>query len=114
MFIEKMSISCKLENELLSSELTANEKLDIMEKEYEIPTENKFEEEVNIMCNLSQGVEERGEKRGEKRGRLAGFAEGIAKTIFNMYDKNYSLEQIAEITDKTVEEVEEIIKGRNC
>ncbi len=37
---------------LLSQKLTKKEKLDIIEKEYEIPMEEDFREDVNIMCNL--------------------------------------------------------------
>lgn len=40
--------------------LTATEKLDIIGNEYDIPIEEKFIEEVDIMCNLSQSVKEKG------------------------------------------------------
>lgn len=40
--------------------LTATEKLDIIGNEYDIPIEEKFREEVDIMCNLSQSVKEKG------------------------------------------------------
>ena len=44
---------------LLSSELKEQEKLDIIEHEYNIPTSQEFREDVRIMCNLSTGIEER-------------------------------------------------------
>lgn len=40
--------------------LTATEKLDIIGNEYDIPIEEKFIEEVDIICNLSQSVKEKG------------------------------------------------------
>ena len=40
--------------------LTATEKLDIIGNEYDIPIEEKFIEEVDIMFNLSQSVKEKG------------------------------------------------------
>lgn len=40
--------------------LTATEKLNIIGNEYDIPIEEKFIEEVDIMCNLSQSVKEKG------------------------------------------------------
>ncbi len=60
------------------------------------------------MCNLSQGIMEKGRAEGEARGR----AEGEAKIIVNMHQKGYTSEQIAEIAEKSVEEVEAIIRKR--
>ena len=57
--------------------LTAEEKLNIMEQEYKIPMEQKLEEGVKVMCNLSQGIKEAGIAVGEKRGMEKGIAEGI-------------------------------------
>ena len=52
---------------LLSSELKEQEKLDIIEHEYNIPISQEFREDVRIMCNLSTGIEERAtEKTSEK------------------------------------------------
>ncbi len=53
------------------------------------------------MCNLSQGILERGEAIGRSRGE--------AQIIFNMYEKGYTIEQIAEVAEKSVEEVETVI-----
>ena len=44
---------------LLSDRLRENEKLDIIEKEYKIPLSNDFRKEVDTMCNLGQGIEDR-------------------------------------------------------
>lgn len=44
---------------LLSSELKEQEKLDIIEHEYNIPISQEFREDVRIMCNLSTGIEEK-------------------------------------------------------
>ena len=44
---------------LLSSELKEQEKLDIIEHEYNIPISQEFREDVSIMCNLSQGIEDK-------------------------------------------------------
>ena len=38
----------------MSQEFAADEKLEIMEKEYDIPAEEEIREEVYEMCNLSQ------------------------------------------------------------
>ena len=85
---------------LLSSELKEQEKLDIIEHEYNIPTSQEFREDVRIMCNLSTGIEERAtEKTSEK-------------FILNMYKKGYTLDQIADVAETDVDEVEAIIKKK--
>lgn len=85
---------------LLSSELKEQEKLDIIEHEYNIPINQEFREDVRIMCNLSTGIEERAtEKTSEK-------------FILNMYKKGYTLDQIADVAETDVDEVEAIIKKK--
>ena len=85
---------------LLSSELKEQEKLDIIEHEYNIPISQEFREDVRIMCNLSSGIEERAtEKTSEK-------------FILNMYKKGYTLDQIADVAETGVDEVEAIIKKK--
>ena len=85
---------------LLSSELKEQEKLDIIEHEYNIPISQEFREDVRIMCNLSTGIEERAtEKTSEK-------------FILNMYQKGYTLDQIADVAETGVDEVEAIIKKK--
>ncbi len=53
---------------LFSTELTINEKIDIVREEYNISTENEFVEEMNVMCNLGQGVLEKGMEKGIEKG----------------------------------------------
>ena len=52
---------------LLSDSLPVTKKLDIMEHEYKIKTAKNVEEEMETMCNLGQGIEDRGIEKGEKR-----------------------------------------------
>ena len=89
---------------LLSRELTVDEKLDIIGKEYDIPLEENFRKDMSTMCNLSQGVKE--------EGIAIGRAEGEAGLIAKMYKNGLSIEQIASATDKTIEEVKTIIEGK--
>ena len=49
------------------------------------------------MCNLSLGIEERATEKA------------IESVVMKMYSNNYSLEQISDITDKSVEEIKKII-----
>nr|WP_300841317.1 hypothetical protein [uncultured Acetatifactor sp.] len=106
----------RLLSTLLSMELTSTEKLEIMKTEYHIPVDDELRKDVSEMCNLSQGIREKGrvEGRAEGRaeGRVEGRAEGEEKFILNMHRKGYTLEQIAECAEKTIEEVEAVIKKR--
>jgi predicted transposase YdaD len=97
---------------LFSEELSVNEKLNIMETEYHIPLEDNTRKDVSVMCNLSEGVFERGEAKGEAKGEARGKAIGEAKIILNMNKKGYTIEQIADVTDKDVEEIKAIIENR--
>ena len=68
---------------LLSRELTVDEKLDIIGKEYDIPLEENFRKDMSTMCNLSQGVKE--------EGIAIGRAEGEAGLITKMYKNGLSI-----------------------
>ena len=102
----------RLLSTLLSMELSVNEKLSIMENEYNIPVDDRIREDVSAMCNLSQGILERGEAIGKAKGEAIGKTKEGAKFIFNMYEKGYTLEQIAECVEKTIDEVEAVIEKR--
>ena len=64
------------------------------------------------MCNLSDGIEERGIEKGIKKGMERGIAEGEATIILKFYNKGFTEEQIAEVTDKSLEEIKNIIEGK--
>ena len=89
---------------LLSGKLTVDEKINIIKNEYEINIENNLRRDVSDMCNLSQGLVE--------EGREEGIVEGRAEIIIKMYNKGFTVEEIAETIDKDVEEVKEIIEAK--
>ena len=93
---------------LLSSELKEQEKLNIIEHEYNIPISQEFREDVRIMCNLSTGIEERATERATKKAT----EKTSEKFILNMYKKGYTLDQIADVAETGVDEVEAIIKKK--
>lgn len=75
---------------LLSMKMKAKDKITIMEAEYGIPVENDIREEVNIMCNLGEGLAENYMKQGIEEGK-----EQIKKSvILNMYADGVSMENI--------------------
>ena len=63
--------------------------------------------DVDIMCNPSQGIMEKGETIGFEKGRK----ESENKFIINMHEMGYPLEEIAGIMDKGINEVEKVIEG---
>ena len=79
---------------LLSDRLKENEKLDIIEKEYKIPLSNDFRKEMDTMCNLGQGIEDK----------------AIERVVMNMRKIGYTSEEIAKAVEMTIKEVELIIK----
>lgn len=82
---------------LLSQELTIDEKLNIIGNEYDIPIEENLRKDVSVMCNLSQGIEEKG------------IAIGEARVVVKMYENGFTAEQIAAAIDKDIEDVKAII-----
>ena len=83
---------------LLSQDLTIDQKLDI------IPIEDNLRKDVSDMCNLSQGIEDKGIAIGE--------AKTETRIIINMYNKGFTEEQIAAVTDKDIKDVKAIIAGK--
>ena len=89
---------------LLSKELTVDEKLNIIGNEYDIPIEENLRKDVSVMCNLSQGIKEDGIAIGRAEGEAK-----IKQIIYNMYNKGFTVEQIAAVTDEDMEEVKAVI-----
>ena len=87
---------------LLSNQVQGNQKFDILEKEYNIPTNTELREDVSVMCNLSLGIEERAEASENKKSE---------KVVMNMYKKGYTTEQIMDIVELGEEEIKDIIKA---
>ena len=84
---------------LLSSKLNVDEKLDIIGNEFQIPLESDIRKDVSEMCNLSQGIEERGVEKG------------LAEAAIRMYKKGYSIEQISDILAMDIERVKDIVNN---
>jgi len=86
----------RLLSTLLSIELSVDEKLGIMENEYSIAVDDRIREDVSAMCNLSQGIRDN----------------TLVDVIMNMYENDFTLEQISVATKKSVEEIRAIIEKR--
>ena len=69
----------KMLSVLLSRNLDAQERMNILEKDFNIAMTEEVKQEVDEMCNLSKGVREDGRAEGEAIGIVKGEAIGIAK-----------------------------------
>ncbi|MBQ6843127.1 MAG: hypothetical protein IJO60_00660 [Agathobacter sp.] len=79
---------------LLSPEMSAAEKKEIMESDYHIPMTEKMEGEMEYMCNLSDGVEQRGIEKGIKIGIEQGIEQQKFLIVMNMLKANESIDKI--------------------
>lgn len=68
---------------LLSNDRKAEEKIAILSEEFAIAMSEPMEEEVAQMCNLSQGIVEKGMAKGMEQGLAKGMEQGMAKGIFD-------------------------------
>ncbi len=84
----------KLLDVLLSSEAGVAEKRQILQDDFDIPMTETLEAEVQTMCNLSQGVEEKGRMKGRAEGHAEGMMEGFLSSIRNlMSTMGWSMDQ---------------------
>ena len=68
--------------------------------------ENDLGRELNIMCNLSDYVEERGIEQGIQKGEANKMRDLVVKKL----DKGQSVEQIADALEESVETIRKIIE----
>ena len=68
---------------LLSSEVLPKDKKRILQDNFKIPMSYEMENEVNIMCNLSDGVERRGFNRGLEKGYNSGLEKGYDNGVID-------------------------------
>ena len=92
---------------LLSSETAEAEKKRILRDDYAIPLTERMERSLTEMCNLSQGVEEKGIAKGLARGR----AEATVTLIQNLMDSaSISIEKAMSMLKISEEDREKYIE----
>ncbi len=91
---------------LFSNELKVNEKLNIVGTEYDIPLKENLRKDVSFMCNLGQGIEDRGIEKGLAEGR----AKERAEIILNLRRNGFTIEQIASATNISLDNVKMILE----
>ena len=92
----------KMLSVLLSRNLHAKERMNILQDSFDIAMTEKVKQEVDEMCNLSQGVRAYGRAEGELKERK--------KIILNMLNKKRLLSDILDITEASKDDVLTIAK----
>lgn len=92
---------CRMLNTLFSNELEKKERLIKLENEFDISIDNDLKEEVEEMCNLGQGILERGEARGRQEAK--------EEMAIEMYKEGMSIKIIAKITKASENDIEQIL-----
>ena len=107
---------------LFQNELSAREKKDILERDFNIPMTETFESEVDDMCNLSQGVAEEAMQKGIEKGRQEGIQKGIEQGLQQgrihalielVNDGVLTIEKATEKAGMSVEEFRNAMKNVN-
>ena len=111
----------RLLNALLSDKIKVQEKIEVIENEYHILMNDDLRRDVNIMCNLGEGIEERAIKETTERVTKKVTEEVTREVtrevteemteqfIRSMYDKGCSIELIADVARKSIAEVKTIL-----
>ena len=71
--------------------------------------EKSIKEDVKVMCNLSEGIEERGIIKGRAEGRAEGRTELLKQLVQKKLAKGQSMEVIAEDLVEDVEVIRTIV-----
>ncbi len=81
----------RLLSKVFSENITADDKKRVLSEEFNIAVTDSIEQEVERMCNLSDGLEQRcmarGFAKGQAAGRAEGRTEGAMETLFSLVKK---------------------------
>lgn len=100
---------CRMLNTLFAVDLDNRERFSKLSDDFGIDVDEGLREEVEVMCNLGQGLLEKGERRGEKRGEKRGTQKTKEEDIINFYKVGVSLIMIAQAMSKTEDEIKKVL-----
>ena len=89
---------------LLTCKVDSQNRIEILEKEYDIKMSADYESEVAEMCNLSDGVYNNGKLEGMKEGRMEGIKEGQLEAKLN------SVKSLMSTTGATLEKAMDMLQ----
>ena len=95
---------------LFTNELTIDEKISIIESEYNIEAKNELRKDVRKVSGLGESLVESAAEEAWEQGLELGGKQREIKFIISMNEKGYTIEQIADVTEKSREEVEAVLE----
>ena len=103
----------ELLNYTFSDDGSAEEKVEGLKSRFGIDISQELKEDIGTMCNFSEVIEERGIEKGIEQGIEQGERRANVKTAARLIAKgNMSIEEIAEVTELTEEQVRELAEGK--
>ena len=96
---------------MFSDEKGAEQKKEIIEQEYGLAMSRETEGRVEHMCNLSQGVLEKGMEKGMAAGRTEGEMKKAKEMAFSLAEMGIPVEKIAQAARVSAQIVEEWLSG---
>ena len=103
----------ELLNYTFSDDESAEEKVEGLKSRFGIDISQELKEDIGTMCNFSEVIEERGIEKGIEQGIEQGERRANVKTAARLLAKgNMSIEEIAEVTELTEEQVRELAEGK--
>lgn len=89
---------------IFKAELNAKDKKSRLKAEYELDMNDEMQGELNIMCNLSEGIYERGISQGLSQGK----EEGRGEMILNMLKDHEPIDKITKYSGWAEAQVREL------
>ena len=104
---------CDMLNTLFATNLNDRERFERLTDNFQVTVDNDLKEDVRTMCNLGQGLLEKGEALGEARGEARGEALGEKKkeieNIISFYMDRDSVERLAKVMKKSETEIRQVL-----
>lgn len=96
---------CRMLNVLFTNELNARERFQQLSENFNIVIDKDLREDVEVMCNLGQGLLEKGDARGKKNKEI--------ENIISFYLDGDSIARLARVMKKSEDEIEQILCDNN-
>ena len=98
----------RLLSRMFSTNLSYEDKLDALQNEFQISVSREMSEEVQSVCNLSEGVYNKGYGSGVSAGEM----KKAKSTAYKLQDKGMSCEEIADAVEVDTDTVREWLAER--
>ena len=90
---------------IFKQDLSAEEKKKLLKQDYDLTLTEEMGEELDSMCNLSEGIFERGKENGHMEEKK--------QTILRLFRKGKKLSDIMDATDLSMEQIQSFLRSQN-